>query len=101
MSTPIGVLTRAETSATERRSQTPMIRPWRSSPQARRVAEVSSRSVASSGRSTTGRVRPAVSAYGRTMRAAGGLACVRSISGSSPAMGSVTPRGTRAWAWTI
>src|SRR5262249_1975096 len=71
--TPTGVRVSAETSATERESQTPTILPWRSSPQPRRVAEVSSRSVASSGRSTAGRVRPAVRAYGRTIRAAGGL----------------------------
>ena len=78
-----------------------MIWPWTSSPQARRVALVSSRSVASSGRSTAVRVRPAVSAYGRTMRAAGGLACICSTSGLVCHLSAPYTPCTRAWACTI
>src|SRR5687768_1129736 len=82
--TPMGILTRAAHSATERRSHTSST--WSAAALTLKPASpVSSRKVASMGRSTVAWVRPDVMVYGRTKR---GL--LTSSSGPSDSTGVTT-----------
>src|SRR5690349_18413096 len=74
--TPIGIFIRAETSATDRLSQTPRIRCDSGLEAVRSTTWGMRTRVASKGRSTTASVRPPVRVYGRTNRGAGSLRSV-------------------------